>query len=285
MNRVARWGTVAAVAAMGLSGCVRTTVDTTISSDDTFSQHAIVAFTDDIANQVGAEAGMDVTGLREQLEVSPDFIDLQERYPGQIEVTDYADEDLRGIEMTLTDLPLEEFNTAANQASTGLTGGAQLTREDDTFVVEMSVPDGVNLEQAGITESQLSLFASSIDVGVSYTFPGPIASASAGTVEGHTVTLGLIDLANGEDIRIVASAGDSINWQPILTWGGVALAFLLVIGGATALIVQDRRKSVRNSLPPHETTDSPEGPGILGEREGPGETRIGEEGQGNTTNP
>ena len=285
MSRVLRWSGAAAVAVLALSGCVRTTVDTTISSDDTFSQHAIVAFTDDVAAQVGNQAGIEVTDLREQLEASPDFADLQERYPGQVEVVDYTDEDLSGIELTITGLPLEEFNSASNQAATGLTGGATLTREDDTFVVAMAPPEGMNLEDVGVTQSQLNLLASSLDVSVSYTFPGPIESATAGTVEGHTVTLGIADLTGGTDIRIVASAGDSINWQPILTWGGIALAFILVIGGATALIIQDRRKSLTNTLPPHDVTDSPEGPGVLGETTTQDDPRIGKGSENNHTDP
>ena len=277
MKRALKWSGAAAVAVLALTGCVRTTVDTTITSDDTFSQHSIIAFNNSVAAQVGDEVGLDVANLREQLESAPEFAELQESFPGQIEVVDYDDGELRGVELTLTDIPLEEFNTAAAQAGTGLTGGATLTREDDTFVVEMSFPEAAGLEDLGVSESQLGLLGSSLDIGVSYTFPGPIESATVGTVEGHTVTLGLADLASGNDVRIVASAGDSINWGPILTWGGVALAFLLVIGGAAALIIQDRRKSLRNTLPPHQATDTPTGPGLLGETPADGDPRIGEE--------
>lgn len=275
MKRALAWAGAAAVAGLVLTGCVRTTVDTTISSDDTFSQHSILAFNDTVAAQVTNEVGFDAANLAEELESAPEFIELQERFPGQIEVADYYDGELHGAELTLTDIPLEEFSNAATQAGTGLTGGATLTREGDTFVVEMSFPDTAGLEDIGVSESQLELLAGSLDIGVSYTFPGPVQSATAGTIEGHTVTLGLADIASGQDVRIVASAGDSIDWGPILTWGGVGLAFLLVIGGATALIIQDRRKSLRNTLPPHQTTDTPTGPGLLGETPAPGNPRIG----------
>lgn len=275
MKRALAWAGAAAVAGLVLTGCVRTTVDTTITSDDTFSQHSILAFNDTVAAQVTNEVGFDAANLAEELESAPEFIELQERFPGQIEVADYYDGELHGAELTLTDIPLEEFSNAATQAGTGLTGGATLTRENDTFVVEMSFPDTAGLEDIGVSESQLELLAGSLDIGVSYTFPGPVQSATAGTIEGHTVTLGLADIASGQDVRIVASAGDSIDWGPILTWGGVGLAFLLVIGGATALIIQDRRKSLRNTLPPHQTTDTPTGPGLLGETPAPGNPRIG----------
>lgn len=277
MRRALAWVGATAVAGLALTGCVRTTVDTTITSDDTFSQHSIIAFNDTVAAQVSDEVGLDATNLREQLESAPEFAEFQQSFPGQIEVVDYDDGELRGVELTLTDIPIEEFNNAATQAGTGLTGGATLSREDDTFVVEMSFPETAGLADLGVSESQLGLLAGSLDIGVSYTFPGPIESATVGTVDGHTVTLGLADLAGGQDVRIVASAGDSINWGPILTWGGVGLAFLLVIGGATALILQDRRTSRRNTLPPHQATDTPTGPGVLGEPPVHGDPRIGEE--------
>lgn len=276
MKRSLAWAGAAAVAVLALAGCVRTTVDTTITSDDTFSQHSIIAFDDSVAAQVGDEVGFDVANLREQLESSAEFAELQQQFAGQITIADYDDGELRGVEMTLSDIPLEEFNTAAAQAGSGLTGGATLTREDDMYVVEMVFPQNTGLEELGVSASQLELLAGSLDIGVSYTFPGPVESATAGVVDGHTVTLGLADLATGNDIRIVGSAGDSINWGPILTWGGVALAFILVIGGATALVIQDRRTSRRNTLPPHQATDTPAGPGLLGETPSEGDPRIGE---------
>lgn len=220
MKRHFAWSGAAALVAVALAGCVRTTVDTTLNSDDTFSQHSIVAFSDTVAAQVGDQAGFDVANLREQLEDSPELDELEERFPGQITVEEYDDGELRGVEITISDVPVDEFNTTATQTGTGLTGGASISRVDDTFVVEMILPQDVSLADAGVTESQLELFASSVDISVSYTFPGPVESTTAGTIEGHTVTLGLTDLVSGEDIRIVGSAKDSINWQPILTWGG-----------------------------------------------------------------
>lgn len=275
MKRPFAWLGVAAVAALALAGCVRTSVDTTFNSDDTFSQHSIIAFDDAVAAQVSAQEGLDIANLPELLADDPALQELQEQFPGQIEVEEYDDGELKGVETTLTNVPLELFNDAAAQTGTGLTGGATVTRVDDTFVVEMVFPQEVNLADVGVSASQLELLSASVDINVSYTFPGPVESATAGTVNGHTVTLGLADVMSGDDIRIVGSAGDSINWQPILTWGGVILAFVLVIGGATALVIQDRRSSLRNTLPPPQTEDNPSGPGVLGEAPNEGDPRIG----------
>lgn len=254
-----------AIAAVALSGCVRTTVDTTISADDTFSQHAVVAFSDEIAEQIGGEAGMDIGAMFDDIEGSPELEALEEQYPGKVLVEPYDDGELQGVEITLTDLPLEEFNTAAQQTASGVGGAATLNRVDDQFILEVETPDGTDLDSLGITESQLGLLGSSVDISVSYTFPGLVEEATVGEIEGNTVTLGLADMLGGEGARIVAGATDEMDWGPVLRWGGIALALILVVGGAIALIVQDRRKHRQSTLPPPVTTTDPHGPGMLGE--------------------
>ncbi|MFW2512740.1 LppM family (lipo)protein [Demequina sp. SO4-13] len=295
MNRALRWSGAVAVAALALTGCVRTTVDTTITADGTFSQSAVIAFSDEVAAQIGDQAGMDVGALFEDLEGSPELAELQEQYPGQIVLERYDDGELEGVELTITDLPVEEFNAAAEQTASGIGGAATLELTDGRFVLEMASPEGVDLGEFGVTESQLGLLESSVDVSVTYTFPGLIEEASVGEVDGRTVTLGLTDLVSGQDIRIVAAADDQIDWGPLLRWGGIALAFLLVVGGATALIVQDRRKHRESSLPPPVTTEDPHGPGLLGENAepqtapgdapAPGDERIGREKAGDEGRP
>ena len=290
MTRIGRW-VAAGAALVALTGCVRTTVDTTIGSDGTFSQHAVIAFSDEAASQLGGQLGGDLGGdlgdaptldpdaLLDELEGSEGLAALEERYPGQIDVAPYDDGELQGVEVTVTDLPLEEFANAAEEAGGGLGASATLEEEDGRFVLVMAAPEGLDLGSLGVTPSQLSLVESSVDIGVTYTFPGLVEAATAGEIDGHTVTLGLADLASGEDIRIVAGATDSIDWGPFLLWGGVALAFVLVVGGATALVVQDRRAHRRSSLPEPHVTDAPAGPGMLStpEHDAPGATAGGDE--------
>ncbi|WP_062130897.1 LppM family (lipo)protein [Demequina aestuarii] len=265
MTTVLRWSGAAAIAALALTGCVRTTVDTTIGADGTFSQHSVVAFSDDVAAQIGDQAGMDIGALFEDLDSSPELAALEEEYPGQVLVEPYDDGELAGVELTLTDLPLEEFNAAAEQTASGIGGAATLTETDGQFIVEMMSPEGVDLDSLGVSESQLGLLESSVEVAITYTFPGLVEEATAGEIEGNSVTLGLTDLASGQDIRIVAGADDQFDWGPLLKWGGVVLAFILVVGGAAALIIQDRRTHRRSALPPPSTTSDPHGPGMLGD--------------------
>lgn len=265
MTTVLRWSGAAAIAALALTGCVRTTVDTTIGADGTFSQHSVVAFSDDVAAQIGDQAGMDVGALFDDLDGSPELAALEEQYPGQVLVEPYDDGELAGVELTLTDLPLDEFNAAAEQTASGIGGAATLTETDGQFIVEMMSPDDLDLDSLGVSESQLGLLESSVEVAITYTFPGLVEEATAGEIEGNTVTLGLTDLASGQDIRIVAGANDQFDWGPVLRWGGIVLAFILVVGGAAALIIQDRRKHRQSALPPPATTEDPHGPGMLGD--------------------
>lgn len=281
MRSPLRWGVAAAVAALALAGCVRATAETTIHEDGTFSQHSVAAISDAAAAQLegmlggdlpgdlaqelpeGTGADLDIDSLLGGAQDSPQLAELQERYPGQIEVADYDDGELSGIEITVTDLPLDEFNAAGTQAGGALGASAALEEIDGQYVVTLMRPAELDLSSAGITTSNLSLIESSVDIAVTFTFPGLIEEASAGEVSGKSVTLGLTDLASDEEIVIVAGANDAIDWGPWLRWGGIALAFVLVIGGAAALVIQDQRKRRRTVLPPPATTDAPSGPGML----------------------
>ncbi len=264
MKKFLRSAAATAVIAVALTGCIRTTVDTTISPDDTFSQHAVIAFSDDLAGQIGEETGVETGGMFEMLTDSDEFAALEEKYPGKVDVAEYDDGELRGVELTLSDLPIEEFDNTAEQTASGVGGNATLERVGDQYIIEMASPETGDLDSLGITESQLALLASSIDVRISYTFPGLVEEATVGEIDGHTVTLDITDLTAGQDIRIVAGAVDAFDWGPLLRWGGIALALILVVGGALALIIQDRRKHRRSSLPPPTTTEMPVGPGVLG---------------------
>lgn len=281
MRTPLRWGAVAAVATLALAGCVRATAETTIHEDGTFSQHSVAAISDSAAAQLegmlggdlpgdlaqelpeGAGGDLDIDSLLGDAQDSPELAELQERYPGQIEVADYDDGELSGIEITVTDLPLEEFNASGTQAGGALGASATLEEVDGQYVVTLTRPAELDLSSAGVTSSNLSLIESSVDIAVTFTFPGLIEEASAGEVSGKSVSLGLTDLASNEEITIVAGANDAIDWGPWLRWGGIALAFVLVIGGAAALVIQDQRKRRRTVLPPPGTTDAPSGPGML----------------------
>ncbi|WP_084106425.1 hypothetical protein [Demequina sp. NBRC 110056] len=272
MRRPLRWVAAAAFAAAALTGCVRVTSDTAFSSDLTFSQHAVIAFDESAASQFAQQQGLDVDldGLVSQAQESGELADLQDRYPGQIEVADYDDGELTGVEITISDLPVDELATAAQEAA-GLGAEASVEVVDGSYVLALSRPDELDLSGMGVSASSLELAATAVDVEVTYTFPGRVSEATAGEVPGNTVTLSLVDLATAAEIRIVAAADDQIDWGPWLTWGGFGLGAALVIGGAAALVIQDRRKRRETPLPPPVVGTDATGPGVLSPEANPQE--------------
>ena len=253
-----------ALTALLLTGCVRIHADTSIGSNDTFSQAVIIAFTDAAASQVSQQAGVNLDDLTGGLRDSAELKGLQAKYPDQISIEDYTDEDLNGIEVTITDLPLSEFNGAASQLTSGLGVSASIERMGDEYVVTMAAPaaggrqesgsgddplGGLDLGSLGLSGANLAALGSSIDVEVTYTFPGLVTEASAGDIDGNTVTLGVSDIVGGDDIRIVGGASDQIDWWPFVKWALIIAAFASVIGGATLLVRQDKRRQRSNTLP------------------------------------
>lgn len=271
MRRAARLAALAVVVVAGLSGCVRLTSTTEVHADDTFSQVAVIAMTDAAGAQLQQLAGVSLDDLEGTITASEPYLKLANDYPGQLTVSDYADGDLEGVQITATELPLGAFEAAFSTAVSQLplAGKATLVHADDTFVVSVPAGDGANLlAGTGISPGQLKLLGSQVDVRLSFSFPGLVQSATAGEVDGNSVTLGLTDLLAGKDITIVANAGHQINWKPWLIWGGVTLAVLVIVGGAAALIAQDVRRHRATALPSPMAPAGPAGgPGILGEPE------------------
>ncbi|WP_084074358.1 hypothetical protein [Demequina sp. NBRC 110052] len=256
---LARLG-AAAIVTLALAGCVRVDTDTQIHADDTFSQHAVIAFAPDLMGQLGDLVGdvpagtplddLDPGDLYSQLTSDPDVAAAQEQYPGQIEIEPYDDGELEGIELTLTDLPLSLYEEGVADVAGGLGASGSIEHTDGSFILTVPADPSRDASAAGATAGNLALIEGAVDVSIAFTFPGLVTEATAGEIEGRTVTLGLADLLDGDEIRIVAGDSAEIYWRPILLWGGIALAAIVVVGGATLLILQDVRARRRNALPP-----------------------------------
>ncbi|MDE0572033.1 hypothetical protein ON058_01225 [Demequina sp. B12] len=248
---------------LALTGCVRATADTTFGEDGTFSQTAIVAYSDSVSGELADVIGMDPGVLIGGIEDSPEFRAFHEEYPDQVTISDYDDGDLAGIQLELTDIPIDAFDEASTQALGTLGASATVALEDGRYTVSFLRTGQDAAQLLALGSSQLELLGSSVDVEVTFTFPGPVTSATAGEISGNTVTIGFADLATTPEIRIVADAESVFPWAALGTWAAVVGAFALVIGGAAALVIQDKRARARNSLPPPQAAPEATGPGVL----------------------
>ena len=109
MRSAARLFALAVLAVAALAGCVRVTSDTEVHADDTFSQKAIIATTEQARQQLGSLANLDFADLKGAITSSQEYLSLAAAYPNQISVEDYSDGDLTGVEITATNLPLDAF--------------------------------------------------------------------------------------------------------------------------------------------------------------------------------
>lgn len=274
-----RLGAALAAVAVLLSGCVRVTAETTLGEGDVVSQRAVIAMTSQARTALGQQLGqlgdlgaelpegtevpaeaLDVDALLDPDEVRKQLADLEERFPGSVDVQPYADDEGReGVEITVTEIPLDAVDDAAGTSP--LTGATSITREGDTYVVSLETGAASGLSEAGVALDQLAVLESAVDIGVSFTFPGLVQEATAGEIAGQTVTLGLTDLLAADEIRIVGGATTERDWGPLLRWGLVGLGAAALLAIATALVLQDRRRRHSSPLPP--PREGGDGPGRL----------------------
>lgn len=259
---------VAALAAVTLTGCVKVHTESTFSDRDTVDQVITVAVDPDVLEQVGADPD-DLTAKAFLENVPPEQSD-------RIAIEDYVDGELEGVRIEARDLTFDELASAGealagagdpDSESAGmaasLLGGVVETsviRQGDHYVVTIPAADAPSPSIPGFDLAQIGSF---INFEAKFTFPGPVVSSTHGDVNGKTVTLEFEDIQSGEDITIRAVANEAIAWGPIIMWGVIALAVLVIVAGAIALGVLELRKR-RPDLPAPEPTDGT-GAGVLTE--------------------
>ena len=180
---LARLG-AAAIVTLALAGCVRVDTDTQIHADDTFSQHAVIAFAPDLMGQLGDLVGdvpagtplddLDPGDLYSQLTSDPDVAAAQEQYPGQIEIEPYDDGELKGIELTLTDLPLSLYEEGVADVAGGLGASGSIEHTDGSFILTVPADPSRDASAAGATAGNLALIEGAVDV--SMPSPSPVSS-------------------------------------------------------------------------------------------------------------
>ena len=264
IKSVARAAVLLTVAAM-LAGCVRFESTNTFTADDTVTQDLVVALTPDAADQVG----IDLDTLTAEALTGADAAGLGVD-PSKVTIEDYVEGERRGVHIVARDLTLGEFNTVAQagvgEVAPGLGTPMTVDRDGDVYVI--TIPADPNRDLSGVQGgSAIGLISDSIDFAITFTFPGPVKSATAGQADGKTVVLGLEDLLTPDEIVIRGQATAGIAWGPILKWAGIGAVVIVIIGGAALLIWQDKRRTSHNTLPPPvETPHGGDGNGEDGEK-------------------
>ena len=240
-----------AVAALVLvaTGCARVTSTHTFSDHNTITQDTVVAFTPQAAEAIGLDLNdLTAAAITESATGVLPGVDAS-----KVTVEDFVDGDLRGIHVLARDLTLDEFNAAASVSSEGVAPGIgtpmSVVRDGDTYVV--TIPADESRDISGMRgASSIGAIASAVTFELRFTFPGPVKSASVGQVNGKTVVIGLEDLLSPEEIVIRGQATDGIAWGPILRWAGLIGLGVLIVGGATFLVWQDKRRQRITGLDP-----------------------------------
>lgn len=264
-----RTAALAAIVLVALTGCVKVHSTTSFSSDNVVTQDLILAVNPSLLTQLGVDAS--------ELSAEALLARVPEGAEDRVTIEDYKDGDLQGVTVHAEGLTLDEFNAttsvlsdlAAGETPAGEAGseggsaeealrgissalggiaGASAEREGDEFVVTIpaSAGEGADLAGIGVSADQI---AAAIDFAAVFTFPGPVTEATRGEVEGKRVTLDVKDLQAGGEIVIRAGAKDAIAWGPIIQWGLIVFAAVVIVAGATAFILADRARRRENGLP------------------------------------
>lgn len=276
---------LAAIMLVALTGCVKVHSTTSFSSDNLVTQDLILAVNPSLLTQLGVDAS--------ELSAEALLARVPEDAEDRVTIEDYKDGDLQGVTVHAEGLTLEEFNAttsvlsdlaagetpdgggddapsggSAEEALRGIAGalggiaGASAERNGDEFVVTIPASGGGSGDLAGIGVSADQI-AAAIDFAAVFTFPGPVTEATRGEVEGKRVTLDVEDLQAGGEIVITASANNAIAWGPIIQWGLIVLAAVVIVAGATAFILADRARRRENGLPdPDEAQGLAEPPAV-----------------------
>lgn len=225
-----RAAAVAALVVVSLAGCVRMHTTTDVKSDNTVDQEIILAI-DVVAFSELGEGASEPPRPDDYLNDIP--ADVRDR----VTVVDYKDGDYEGIRATFTNLTLDELDSGALDSGTediGAGGDTTLVREGDEFVLTIFLDNATEEELS--EEDEFGDYSSYFDVKVVYSFPGPITSYTAGTVEGNTITFTTAEMYGTEDIVVRADA-TSASAFPVGLLIAIVVVGLLLIAGVIALVV------------------------------------------------
>lgn len=238
-----------AIAALALTGCVRMHVDQVVYEDASISMTMVMAVQDSLIEMSGETPEAAVAEM-----LGGDFEAEMDALRAQgVDVTadEYRQDGYTGMRMVVGRTDQETLSSLGSLDGSPVQTGS-VVREGEFLVI--SQPGDPSAAQEFEEAFSNPLVGNSIDLRVTYTFPGPVVESSHGRVDGNTVTWDLTDFDFAEDVLIRAhatpQAGGSFPWPLV-----IAIAALLA---AAAVAVVFARRG-REALPPS-STPPPAGP-------------------------
>lgn len=229
--RITRPLTVSAMAALlavGLSGCVKLDLDLRLQPEDTIDGTLVLAVSNELAELLGQDADGLAAELQSELLGSDDA-------PADLDAEPYDDGEYVGSTATFTGEPLDAFDGE----------NLQITREGEEFVVT-----GL-LDLTETDAEQVPGLDPEPDIRVAVTFPGPV-SEHDGELDGTTVTWApsageRLEL-NARGSAVPTAVGATFGAGGMLWLVGLSLLGLLVVAGAVLAVVLTRRRT-RDATP------------------------------------
>ncbi len=226
---------VLAILSFFLTGCMKFNLDLSVNDKDEVSGSMILAFNKQALALSESMGGSQI--------LDPDQLITENE---NMTVETYDDEEFSGSKIIFAAVPMTEFASGATGESLKFVRDGNIITVSG--VIDMAGTDPTALDAAKNNPLTSGFFDTS-DISVSITLPGSVSSTN-GKVEGNKVTFsGQL----GDKILIDAKADTSNNMALIAMVGGVAIA-LAAAGGATALIIRNRKK--RTASEPASTVET-----------------------------
>ena len=212
-----------------LSGCFTLRADLHLRTNDTVDGSIVLAFDERLAEQSGGDQA-----LMNALLDSDAALFAESPSSGGIEVREYRDSQLIGVEYVLSAVPFSDFSAAAGSRE-GAVRELSITRVDDTFVVDGRVQIDALL---GTASAPTTKALDRADLAISMTFPGEVHESN-GTVKGSTVTW-IPPVGDAFTLEAVGDAGDA-KASGLLV--GVLITVCLVAVLTALAVIASRRMS------------------------------------------
>lgn len=240
------WKTISImIAAIILTGCMKMNVKVVIEDENNASMVMEAYYSKEMLDSYGADPDEAFGQLKSGKYEDWQTKDINKKIDGK----EYV-----GVEMTA---PAKECKDILDN----LTVDKKDNSKEYTFTMSSNnlndFGDTESLEGAGYSIEQMKSLG--LEMTMTIEMPGKIESASLGEIDGNTVTIDLLDMANANvnNIEIVAKESTSANAMYLYLAGGVAIVAIIAI---TMIIMKKKKASVENVATETVTSTSNEEP-------------------------